>query len=352
MDGMKTSYIWGHYNTCILSKITGSDISSAQALVSPSILINPASETQLATELDKLRSLTNAFITTFIYDANTGLSLKKIKDPNNRSTYYEYDNLGRLLIIKDNNLNLIKINEYKYQQHYTYPYKNTAQFRIIHPTNVTCAPGYTFNDVGYNVPADKYGSFISVDDANAKADLEIYNYGLAYANANVVCYPYYAFTPCCLWGSAYSNFNLSGSTSVDFSVIVFKQSGTTNWTIDNQVANLVGSLFLPSVQRVVTITSAGRTWNVTFKPTGQVSILLSVELRPQPQHQFSWQALTIYNKIMQTQLSFSKSFFHLLWLTSVAMTTFSFIHKGTAVTSAAFSTIELKQTVYLLRIMK
>lgn len=41
---------------------------------------------------------------------------------------------------------------------------------------------------------------------------------------------------------------------------------------------------------------------------------------------------------MQTQLSFSKSFFHLLWLTSVAMTTFSFIHKGTAVTSAGFLT--------------
>lgn len=274
-DGITKSYVWGYFNSRPMAMVIGTDYATVQPVINYTILNNPTNETQLATEIDKLRtSLPAAFVTTCLYDPFTGWNVKKIKDLNGRSIYYEYDKLGRLSVVKNNDLDVLSKNEYIYRQELVYPFRNVEESRIIQPTTVSCDPGYTYNGVMYRVPADKYGSFINQTDAQQKAIAEIDQYGLAYANANAICYPYYSYTPCCLWGSPFSNFSLAAGNTIDFSIVLFKTSGATNWTIENQVGNLSGLLFVPSADRTVSVTADGRTWNVKFKSSGAVTIFL------------------------------------------------------------------------------
>ncbi len=52
-------------------------------------------------------------ITTYTYDPGFGIS--SVTDPNNITTYYEYDDLGRLKALKDHEGNVLKMYAYKYK---------------------------------------------------------------------------------------------------------------------------------------------------------------------------------------------------------------------------------------------
>ena len=64
-------------------------------------------------------------------------------------------------------------------------YNNEPQSRIFY--NNTCAAGYMSDPYNYIVPANKYQSNISVNDANAKAIADINTKGQGVANANAPC---------------------------------------------------------------------------------------------------------------------------------------------------------------------
>jgi YD repeat-containing protein len=56
----------------------------------------------------------DALMTTYTYDPQKGMTSKT--DERNRITYFEYDDLGRLIIIRDQDKNILKSFEYKHQE--------------------------------------------------------------------------------------------------------------------------------------------------------------------------------------------------------------------------------------------
>ena len=83
------------------------------SLVAGQTLILQGSST--GPRIDELRlSPIGAQMTTYCYD--TKLRLITVTDINGRSTYYEYDGLGRLKTVKDHNRDIRSINTYHYKQ--------------------------------------------------------------------------------------------------------------------------------------------------------------------------------------------------------------------------------------------
>ena len=69
-------------------------------------------ESNLAT-LDALRTaLPNAMVYIYTYDPLVGMTSQS--DPNGVVSYYEYDEFGRLKLIKDNDENILQTYDYHY----------------------------------------------------------------------------------------------------------------------------------------------------------------------------------------------------------------------------------------------
>ena len=115
-------------------------------------------------------------------------------DENNRVIYYEYDNLGRLKFIKDENHYALKMYEYNNvavsaQNGCPGTYYNRQVTEYF--TRSNCAAGYQGGDAPYTVPANKYSSAISQAAADARAELELLTNGPSNANTNGACYLIY-----------------------------------------------------------------------------------------------------------------------------------------------------------------
>lgn len=113
-------------------------------------------------------------------------------DENNRITYYEYDELGRLRFVKDDYKNTVKMYEYNQKKgdgDCPKVYYNNTITEIFY-TQTCPADSYGINP--YTVPANKYSSSISQLDADMQAQVEIDQYGQVTANTSGVdCLPYY-----------------------------------------------------------------------------------------------------------------------------------------------------------------
>jgi hypothetical protein len=108
-------------------------------------------------------------------------------DENNRITYYEYDELGRLRLTKDEGRNIIKMYEYNTvsnkQNGCPGIYYNHLITELFSKNN--CQAGYKGNSISYTVPANKYTSLISQWDADQKAETELNTYGQTNANNTI-----------------------------------------------------------------------------------------------------------------------------------------------------------------------
>jgi hypothetical protein len=98
---------------------------------------------------------------------------------NNRTGYYDYDAFQRLIDTKDKDGNMIRQIEYHYvtaSASSTFLFFTNQERIRVYPS--PCLPGYTASaGIAYFVPAGKYFSTKSVDDANALADMELNNFG-------------------------------------------------------------------------------------------------------------------------------------------------------------------------------
>ena len=139
--------------------------------------------------VDELRLYpANARMRTTTYDPLIGKTSEC--DENNRIIYYAYDNLGRLQFIKDESGNIVKMYEYNNvsaskQVGCPVSYGNNLISEKFIRFN--CGAGYQGDTAVYSIPANKYTSLISQQDADFKAELDLITNGPALANSTAGC---------------------------------------------------------------------------------------------------------------------------------------------------------------------
>jgi len=210
----------------------------------------------LSGQLDEVRFYpASAQMITYTYDPLIGMTSQC--DINGLVTYFEYDNFGRLVRTRDNDRNIIKQFDYQFQT--VVGNFNTPQSGTFTKSN--CGTNFRGTPVTYTVPAGKYTSAISVDDANQKAINDVNANGQAYADAHGTCVPTNLFKNVTKWGA----FTRQGcdpgyiGTQVFYTVIEGTYTSTTSQDdvdrmaqtdVDNNgqaYANVHGSCILPVV---------------------------------------------------------------------------------------------------------
>ncbi len=147
--------------------------------------------------IDELRCYPkSARMRTVTYDPIVGKTSEC--DENNRITYFEYDNLGRLRFIKDEKKNVVKMYEYNNvsaakQNGCPGIYYNKLISEKFKKDN--CGTGYLGGEVTYTVAANTYSSLLSQADADAQADAFLLANGQTFANANGTCTLLFYNTP-------------------------------------------------------------------------------------------------------------------------------------------------------------
>ncbi len=113
-SGISYCYIWGYHQTYPVAKIVGASYDDVKGLVDSTVLNNPQNVDALRNELNKLRtsdSLKGALITTYTYSL---VGMTSQTDENGVVTKYEYDTLGRLQYIKNDDDKILKTIDYHY----------------------------------------------------------------------------------------------------------------------------------------------------------------------------------------------------------------------------------------------
>lgn len=185
--------------------------------------------------IDELRLYPQgAQMTTYTYEPLVGVTSEC--DLNNRVTYYLYDGMERLWLVKDQDRNILKEICYNYfgvpaacGTKYYYNVLTIGTF-----TRNNCATGGTGGSVTYTVPANRYVSAVSQADANQQAANDVAANGQAYANSNGTCTFYSVATS----GTYTKNNCATGGTpsSVTYTVPANTYSSTVSQAAANTLA--------------------------------------------------------------------------------------------------------------------
>lgn len=140
-------------------------------------------------EIDELRMYpVNAHMITRTYDPLIGITSEC--DPNNKVTYYEYDNFNRLIVVRNEDKNINSKYCYNYAGDVddcgSIKYYNKEQKSVFSKTN--CEPGtYPITFVYYIVDANTYSSTISAKHVEQFVINDITANGQSFANATSGC---------------------------------------------------------------------------------------------------------------------------------------------------------------------
>lgn len=130
----------------------------------------------------------DASITTYCYFPLIGLRSKT--NERGVSEYYRYNDFGKLLSVMDNDMNVIRKYDYSYQGQAPEPeitYYNTTIRGTFTRNTCNASLGEIGESMDYIVPAKKYSSSISQEDANQEAYNDLLNNGQQYANEHAEC---------------------------------------------------------------------------------------------------------------------------------------------------------------------
>ena len=133
-------------------------------------------------QVDEVRFYpTTAHMTTYTYDPLIGVTSEC--DANNNAIYYEYDDFGRLRLIRNKDHNILKKICYNYagQPEFCTSYGNIDLSRDYY--SQTCSYGFLAAPIYVSIPAGMFTSFLSQADANDKAQ----QYAQKYANQYGTC---------------------------------------------------------------------------------------------------------------------------------------------------------------------
>ena len=113
-NGPITSYIWGYNKKYIIAKIDNASYQDiANALNTSVNTVKAYTENDLSKIADLRTNLPTALVTTYEYDPLIGIT--KTTDPRNYSMTYKYDDLNRLIEVKDDQGHIINDYDYNYK---------------------------------------------------------------------------------------------------------------------------------------------------------------------------------------------------------------------------------------------
>ncbi|AYZ13716.1 hypothetical protein EGY05_18000 [Chryseobacterium arthrosphaerae] len=276
-NGIPTATIWGYHQTQAIAKIVGAaytdiaNLSSVTAAVSASDADDDDSsnEAALILALDNMRkdiALKNYLVETYTYDPLVGVTSKT--SANGFREIYVYDPSHRISQILDKDGKVLK----KYDYHYSPTIYTNVEMGNEYITN-KCSVGYLPNKYTYLVPAKKYFSLISQDDANQKALQDIQANGQNITNQNAGCTPL-----SCTISKGYdiavlNSASLTMPNTSSFRLQMnFPYDSSLSWAIGQTVGKINGNC----IEAITgTMSFAGRTftygnWKITIYPNGNI----------------------------------------------------------------------------------
>jgi len=167
--------------------------------------------------IDELRLYpANAQMKTYTYQPLIGLTSQC--DVNNRITYYEYDGIGRLILIRDLDKNIIKKMCYNYagQAGTCNLYYNGPQSGNF---TKSCPINFTGNSVTYTVPANLYVASTQ-PEADLLAQNDVSANGQQYADSNGVCTASITIQGYNIKSASYNLRFTNNSTSIQYNFIL------------------------------------------------------------------------------------------------------------------------------------
>lgn len=125
-DKIPTSYLWGYEGVYPVAQITGATYSQIPDTYKNNPTISsPSSDDALRTVLNGLRTAMNSLglieTETYTYKKLTGITSKTTA--NASITYFDYDDYGRLVSIRDNDQKTVKKYEYRYTNPESYAFE-------------------------------------------------------------------------------------------------------------------------------------------------------------------------------------------------------------------------------------
>jgi uncharacterized protein YjhX (UPF0386 family) len=183
--------------------------------------------------IDELRLYPKgAFMTTYAYNPFYGMTSQC--DINSSISYYEYDGLGRLTLVKDQNKKILKQICYNYSgqaENCTYYFNVDTSKKFIHHG---CPSGYDGDSLTYSVTAGTYSSTISQGYVDSLAGNDLNTYGPAYADSNGTC------TQVTIYARiGYDNYYVDANTQFITPYIVFfrDEACTIPYSVTNLTVN-------------------------------------------------------------------------------------------------------------------